>query len=257
MQMSELKKNVTQLLTAMALFTFACSGTLSAEIWGKVDVAPAYVHIDVLEHQRTVHRMDMIAFKGDATIVVWKGLCIKPTLLAGTGGGDIVSTGAGIGHCTPICDWLVLTPSVGCLYTNLTTHIDLDIPFPVTPISPDGKFHLHRVKENFWSISPYIGLDATFRITCDWRIYAQVQYAWSRTHTTLTKHHALPTKANGAKFQHKDTSKANGPSYGLMVEYDVTDCISVNLGGAYNLSLTKEKHGLRGAGCKLGLAYWF
>lgn len=252
MDMLDLKNYAKSLIvTAASLCSLLNSNNLSAEVWGKVDVAPAYVHIDVLEHERTVHRMDMIALKADATVIVWKGLCFKPTLLAGTGGGDIVSTGAGVGFCIPCWEWLVLTPSVGCLYTNLTTHIDLDIPFP---LSPTGTYHLHRVKENFWSVSPYLGLDATFRINCDWRICAQFQYSWSTTHTTLSKQEAFP---NGSKFKHTDKSKANGPSYGLMLEYDLTECVSVNLGGAYNLSLTKEKHGLRGAGVKLGLGYWF
>lgn len=253
MHRTNLQQKAKQLILSIAtLCLLLTSSFLSAEIWGKLDVAPAYVHIDVLEHEKTVHRIDMCAFKGDASIIIWKGLCFKPTLLAGgSGGGSIVSTGIGIGHCTPIWDWLVLTPSAGCLYTSLSTHIDLDIPFP---LSPTGFFHLHRVKENFASVSPYIGLDATFRITCDWRVYLQFQYAWSKTHTTLTKSHAFP---GGTKFKHTDNSKANGPNWGVMVEYDVLECLSVNCGAAYNTSLTKEKHGLRGYGCKLGLAYWF
>lgn len=253
MHMSNLQRTIKRLFTTGAsLCLLFSSSVLSAEIWGKVDVAPAYVHIDVLEHEKTVHRIDMCAFKGDATVIVWKGLCFKPTVLAGgSGGGNIVTTGLGLGFCTPCWDWLVLTPSAGCLYTNMTTHIDLDIPFP---LSPTGFFHLHRVRENFWSVSPYIALEATFRIRCDFRICAQFQYAWSTTHTTLSKHEAFP---NGKRFKHTDKSHSDGPSYGVLVEYDLNDCFSINAGAAYNLTLTKEKHGLRGYGGKLGLAYWF
>lgn len=221
---------------------------VSAEICGKVDIAPAYVHIDVLQNHKTIHRMDLAAFKGDATIVVWKGLCFKPTLLVGGNNGSLVSTGLGIGHCTPIWDWLMITPSVGVLYTNL--HTTLDLPGQLPEELGGAHYLIENVKEKFWSISPYIGLDFTFNIRCDWRIYAQVQYSWSKTHTTLEK-----KGENG--FVNKDKSHSEGPSYGLLLEHDLNDSFSINLGGAYNISLTKEKHGLRGAGCKLGIAYWF
>jgi hypothetical protein len=42
-----------------------------------------------------------------------------------------------------------------------------------------------------------------------------------------------------------------------MLETDINDCWSVNIGGAYNISLSHEKHGLRAYGGRLALAYWF
>ena len=52
-------------------------------------------------------------------------------------------------------------------------------------------------------------------------------------------------------------SKPKGSNYGVMIEHDLNDRWSINLGGAYNTSLTKEKHGIRGYGGRLGCAYWF
>lgn len=199
---------------------------------GKVDFAPAYVHIDILEHQKTVKRMDLLAFKADATIVINNGFCLKPTILAGTGHGAIFSGGLGIGHCIPITNRITLTPYVGCTYTHLRTTIDIPM------------LALKDLKERFRSISPYVSLEATIKIAEGWRICGVVQYAWSRTHTTIK--HLLSDKSN-----------AKGPNYALLLEHDLNDKWSVNIGAAYNISLTKEKHGLRGAGVKLGLARWF
>lgn len=214
------------------------SSSLAAEIWGKADFAPAFVHVDVLESNKTVKRMNMIAFKGDATIIVWKGVCLKPTLLLGTGGGGIASGGLGIGHCTPINDWLCVTPSAGCLLTHLHTKIKVHHPLA-------GEIHF---KEKFRSISPYISLEVTVKFAEKWRVCAQYQYSWSSTRTKLS---------DGPISIPEFKSHSDGASYAAMIEYDVTKCWSIQLGGAYNISLSKEKHGLRGYGGKLGVAYWF
>ena len=60
-------------LTALFLTSF-----LSAEIKGKVDIGPAYLSVDILESGKTEQTLSMGAVKGDATIAVWKGICIKP-----------------------------------------------------------------------------------------------------------------------------------------------------------------------------------
>lgn len=211
---------------------------LSAEICGKVDAAPVFAHIDVLESGHTVKRMDMLAFKADATVVVWKGLCFKPTILAGSGHGSLLTGGMGIGHVTPINDWFCVTPSVGCLYTQL--HTKIKIPFPVA----EGVFVPVKIKEKFRSISPYICLEVSIKFAKDWRICFQYQYAWSSTRTKLS---GLP------EFK----SHSDGPNYAALLEYDINDSWSLQAGAAYNITLSKEKHGLRGYGGKIGVAYWF
>lgn len=205
---------------------------LHAETKGKVDLAPAYVHIDILESGKTVKRMDLPAVKSEATILIYKGLCLKPNILYGSGRGSIFNAGLGIGYCLPISERVCLTPSVGCSFTNLRTTINIPLL---------GLFHLN---ERFRSISPYVGLDATYSITECWRICAAVQYVFSRTHTKIE--HLLT-----------DKSHTKGPNYGIMLERDLNEEWSVQLGAAYNISLSKEKHGLRGYGFKLGLAKWF
>lgn len=205
---------------------------LDALCYGKIDVGPAYVHVDILENQKTVKNMDMVAFKGDATILIYKGICLKPTVLYGSANGSVFSSGAGIGHCFPLFNQrLTLTPSIGCNFTHLRTTFSLH------------QLGLKNLKETFRSTSPYASLEATISLGDSWRICGLYQYAWSRTHTTI-------------KNLTRDKSHSRGPNYGLLIEYDFAKNWSVNVGGAYNLTLTKEKHGLRGAGVKLGLVRW-
>lgn len=221
----------------MGLCTTVCSMVLSSSR-GKIDVAPAYAHVDVLQSGKTIKRLDMFAGKGDATILIWHGLCLKPTVLYGKEGkNSLFSGGIGLGHYTPLTDKFTLTPSVGCLYTQLRSQFMLD----------SFEMPLHA-KQRFQSVSPYAAMEMTWCFAPTWRVCAQYQYCWSHSHTV--------TKVALVGNQ-KDNSKACGPNYAIMLEKDLTQCLSINLGAAYNISLSKEKHGLRGYGVKLGIAYWY
>lgn len=212
--------------------------SLTARCSGKVDLGPAYIHLDMLESGHTVKTMDLLGVKADAMILFFegKGWGIKPSILYGRGDsklGEVFSGGIGFGHCTPITDCLTITPSIGISYGYIKTRVRLPDFF--------GRMHF---TEKFRSVSPYVSLDATYTICKGFRICGMFQYAWSRTHTTIV----------GLL---KDKSNAKGPNYALMLEYDLNAKWSVQLAGAYNISLSKEKHGVRGAGGKIGVAYWF
>lgn len=225
---------ISKILLLICLLIASTTKGYCDKCGGKVDMGPAYVHIDVLESGRTVHRMDLAAFRADATVVIWKGLCLKPTLLYGTGHGYLLTTGMGLGFIFPIQKNFCVTPSIGYNYTYLRTHINVRTPF----------FILRHLKEKFRSNTPYVACDASYTFCPAWRICGNIQYSWSSTHTTI-------------RPLISQSSHSDGPSYSLMLEHDIDNAWSVNVGGAYNSSLSKEKHGIRGAGVKLGLAYWF
>ncbi len=212
--------------------SFFCMKTINAEIKGKIDAGPAFVHLDILESDRTVKTMDLVAVKVDGTLVLHEGLCLKPNILYGANNGSLFVTGLGLGYILPINETWTVTPSIGMTYTHVKTTIN--IPF----------LNLFHLKEKFHSKSAYVCLEGTYNINACWRVNASYQYAWSRSMTKIT---ALP-----------DTnSKTQGPSYALQLEKDLNKFWSVNIGVAYNLSLTKEKHGLRAYGTKIGIAHWF
>ncbi len=207
---------------------------LEAKIWGKVDLSAAYVHLDILESNRTVQKIDMPAVRLDGNIVFYEGWCIKPLVMYGKNQAELTTLGLGIGHVIPFWECFYLTPSVGCSYTHVTTTFHLRHP-------DFGHLQFH---EEFHSIAPYGCLELTYTIREDMRVTGSFQWAWARTHTKI-------------KRLLDDKSNSNGPNIGLQFEYDLSKCWSVNIGGAYNESLGETKDGIRAWGGKLGLARWF
>jgi hypothetical protein len=133
-------------------------------------------------------------------------------------------------------DCLAISPLVGVTYSHVWTKVDIPA------------FMLTNLNEKFVSWAPFIGFEICYTITKGLRLSGSFQYAWSRTHTTISK---LPPPFGKTK------SNSKGPTYSLLIEKDLSDYWSINFGAAYNLGLTKERHGLRATGVKIGVAYWF
>lgn len=212
------------------LFVLLCL-TSSLFAKGRIDIGPAYVNVDMLESGKTVRTLDLFALKGDATLMIYEGLCLKPSFLFADGKANLNSASIGIGYCIPLTECLTITPSVGVTETRFKSRIDLP---------HFGMFHL---REKFTSRGQYVCLDASWTFLEGWRLYAVTQYSWSHVHTKV------------GPFSHKN--KTEGPSYALALEHDINESFSISLSAGYNASLSKEKHGLRGKGIKLGLVYWY
>jgi hypothetical protein len=236
----------------IAVVAFLSNNNSANALCGKVDAGAIYAHIDVLNFGHTDHVCDMGGIKADSAILLVDGygFALKPNIiLAGNNDSYLFVESIGLGHCTPITcitKDLVVTPSVGVQFTQFKTEFEH---------TRNGIFDVH---ESFSSISPYVALEVCYTFCTNWRICGMVQYAWSRTHTTIKGTLNNPFIAP-IPIDFKDRSKSNteGPSYSAMLEYDVTKKWSVNIGATYNISLSHEKHGLRGYGVKLGTAYWF
>lgn len=217
-------------LVSFILSIFA-SKYLFGDCRGKTDIGPAYVHLDVLNFGKTVKTMDMAAIKVDSNYLIHKGLCIKPGVLYGSNRGSLLTVSMGLGYALPYKRWC-FTPSAGVFFTKVKTTVPIEFfGFKV------------KAKEQFTSWSSYLSFEIFYTIAKNWRTGFQYQYAWSRSHTTI--------KGFGS-----DKTNAKGPSYAWILERDLSDHWSINFGAAYNVSLTREKHGLRGYGAKLGIAYW-
>lgn len=231
--MTSISKN-NILISLCFLIILLIPSALKAEICGKIDAGPAWVHIDVLESNHTVKKIDMPAIKADSTLILWKGICLKPSMLYGRiSNSETFSGGLGLGHYTPITSTFSVTPSIGCSYTQFKTTLHID--YFGLPLS---------LKERFRSVSPYAALEASYCFTPGWRICGIFQYVFSRTHTTI--------KNLGTTKSHP-----KGPNYVLLLERDLNAHWSINIAAAYNISLTKEKHGLRAYGARIAAAYWF
>lgn len=230
-------KITTKIRNALFLLGLLITPQISfAECAGKIELAPAFLHIDILESGKTIKRMDMPAVRGEISYLFWQGFYIKPIIVYGNGGSAKGGTAIGsvsLGRCIPLNDKLILSPSVGIGYSHLWTKID----FPA--------LGLENLKEKFKSLSPFVGIDAIYTIQKGLRLNLSVQYAWARTHTSI------------AQVVRRQKNHSQGFNYSCMVEQDLNDKWSVNVGATYSLSLSKEKHGVRGTGVKAGLARWF
>ncbi len=204
-------------------------------VQGKVDVGPIFVHIDILESGRTVNRMDMMGGRFDFSYFLHRGLYVKPTVMyanAGSNRGELFTASLGLGYLFPVAPQILVAPSFGANYSHIWTRINF-IPL-----------QLKDLKETFNAWAPFIELDIYYTFMAKWRLCYGIQYSWSRSHITVEKL---------AKYK----SKSQGFAHSILLEHDLSDQWSWNIGAAYNLSLSKEKHGLRGTGVKTGIVRWF
>lgn len=218
------------LMISLCIFTHK----LHSDVHGQVYVAPMFLRVKVQESGRTVKKIDMGAGRIDATILPFEGygFCLKPFFFGGSGEGDIFSGGCAIGHYTPICEKLAVNPAIGYGFTDLNTRIDLPM------------LGLKHLRERFRSHSLYLTFEVYFQLTPCWLITGVYQYAWARTHTTI-----------GSIIS--SHSHSQGSNYAILVDYFLNKNWSINAAVGYNYSLSKEKHGLKAMGAKLGLGYFF
>ncbi len=205
---------------------------------GKIDAAPIYIHMDVLENGRTVHKVNMGGARLDGTYVFCGGWTLKSTLMGSFGNGTFGSASAGFGYTLPVSKELIFTPFGGISYTYLRTSFDFFHP-EFGLLLEEGSRHTYK------SYSPLVGLDVSYTLCESWRILGTIQYGWAHTRTTI------------GNFVDNNRSKSEGFAYGLTLEKDITKTMSINAGLGYNNTLSKEKHGLRGYGAKVGFVYWF
>ncbi len=224
---------------------FASAPLMAYDYCGKAEISPAFVHIDVLESGKTVHRMDLGAIKCDANWNFWGPMLLKPTFLYGKGKSkdEAIQAGIGLAACFPFREKWYFTPGIGVNWGWIKTGLEVEAPVFVENL-PEPLLVKLKLTEKFRSISPYINFEASYTFVKGWRVVGNIQYSYSRTHTIIKP------------FVH-DKSHSEGFSYSGMLEHDLNAHWSINAGGAYNLSLTKEKHGMRIWGFKLGLACWF
>jgi hypothetical protein len=206
-----------------------------ADTLGKIEAAASYIHIDLIEAKNTIKEIDMPGIRVEGAYSFDHGVYLKPCVMyAKKNESELISAGASLGICIPYRERFLVSPSLGVNYTKLNTKIDLEF----------GNGILITAHETFEGWAPYLGLEITYRIRKDLRLSLSGQYAWSRSETDIKK--ILRSK-----------SDSSGPAYGVMLEYDFTDCWSVNIGAAYNESYSRERNGIRGRGGKIGLVRWF
>jgi len=240
--------HVKKIIALFLLIACACfaddSETECKECRGKIDTGPTYVNIDVLQNGRTIRSLDLFAWKADLFYRIISGFSVKASGLIGGGDARFFTAGGSVGFCFPVFERINLFPNIG--YCGGRFHSTIDLPIEV---APGMHIHIQDVNEHVKSSGPFIGLDGTFKIDETWRIILVFQYAWSKVHTHFTKH-------KDGIDAHYD-SRTRGPNYAAVIEHDIADNWSLSFGVGYNLTISKDKEGLRGKGAKAGIVYWF
>lgn len=223
-------------LIILSIFLLSTSlNHLFSDTNGKIEVGASYVHIDLIESGITMKDIDMPAVRVEAAWCMGKGIYLKPFGMYGKNGdSELKTAGLSLGVCMPLGKCFLISPSIGINYTHLDTTIDLAFG--------DGMFF--TFDETFEGWAPNIGLEITYRFRPNLRLSLSGQYAWSRSETDIKN-----------LFSAKSDSR--GPAYAAMIEYDFSECWSVNFATAYNESYSREKNGIRGRGGKIGLVRWF
>lgn len=228
-----MKLTIYRLLTLFLLLSFTQA---MAEIKGRADLGAVYAEVDILESGKTIETLHMKGAKFDSTIVLYQGYTVKASALWCEEHGGLTSGTLAVGYMVPIGQRWKFLPNVGMNWSYLHTTVEFkDFGLQL------GRTHF---KERFRSDTPFIGLDIGFAITDDLTLIAMYQYGWARTHTKIR------TIAS-------QKSHSCGPNYALALDYSIAEHWSLSLAGSYNITLSKEKHGLRGKGLKLGVAYYF
>lgn len=218
------------------MFSVICA-PLFAELRGKIDVGATIMEIDILESGKTVKTLHMQGAKAEATVLIYQGLCIKAGGLWGEKHGILRSGSAAVGYYIPLTKKFKILPNVGMTWTYLRFGIDKE------------ELMLFDLKERFRSRSPFIAMEFAYCFAEKWTLVGLYQYAWSHTSTKI-RAPELGTIVN-------DKSHSDGPNYAIGLDYSLNKNWSISLGAGYNITLSHEKHGIRGKGVKLGLAYYF
>lgn len=228
-------------LVTSSLSAASCNtGDCGPKTCGKVDLGAAYVHIDLLENGVTSERMDIPAGRLDICYGIWGGVAIKGNVTYGYNNQELLMTGVGLAHITPITDRITLTPVAGFNYSYLDTEADILLPLPFG--------YLTDISRTFRSYAGFIGLEGTYKICDGLRLYVSYQYAWTRNITDFNLPDPLPSRFR----EHSE-----GSAVSVQLEKDLNDKWSVNVAGAYNNSMSKERNGMRAYGFKAGIARWF
>ena len=193
---SRIKTAIASLLFSLGALALLHPSQSHAKCLSKIDLGPAYIHLDVLHEKQTIKELDMAGIRADFSAVFGNGWVIKPTALYGKAhDGELTAFGAGFGRCVPVMDCLILTPQVGLSYSNLNTTIHLDL-------GPMGEV---KYRERFRALVPYVALEAIFKLAKDWRLCVTAQYGWSHSKTRVKE-----------LFSKKSDSE--GPNFGVLLE---------------------------------------
>lgn len=222
---------VPQVLAVLfVIASLLCPQLLTAT--GKIDVGATHVHVDLINNGSRVRSIAMQGVATNATVSIYKALVAKPSAILTEGEGNYFQTGSNIGLYIPVGECFSITPSAGGSYSWLRVHADIPL------------LSLYGLNQRFLTRAVNMAVDGSWQPNPRILLSASLQYAWARSHTTIP---------NIVSYK----AESKGFNYILMFDYYLTECLTVNVTGAWQNSRDKERHGSQARGLRVGLGYFF
>jgi hypothetical protein len=216
---------------------------------GKLELGPAYMHIDMLSDGVIRNKLDLYGMQANASVIVWKGATFKLGGIYGRNDGQVNSLSFAAGWTIPleVYGWkFYITPNGGYTIGYLRGNTDLDARFiPLNGI---------RVKQAFHNKTPFVGIDITSVISEKWTTTTVIQYGWTRSKVTWDNPAVMGVSMIPANGQ---TTESRGFNLGSVVDYWVTENWSINLAVGTQHSRGKEKDATKAFGGRIGVGYYF
>ena len=220
----------------MAFFLF--SGLVEASMPGRLDIGAFLTDIDIVNTGKKVKNINMHGVSGDGTLLVYKGLCLKPSFAYAIGDADYYNLGMNLGFCIPVNDKLLIVPSAGLAYSDM--EFTVDIPM----------LGLNNVDQKMAARSQNISLDVNYKLHSRFSVTGILQKAWSQTTTTIDTPASFPMDLS-------NKAESTGFNYVLALNYFLNDNWAINLAGVLQKSRSKEKHGMDAKAVRLAVGYMF
>lgn len=232
---------ILKILVCLSLILIAPTLSYAYQIRGRADVSFLGMTISHLANNKTVNKSNIFGTRVDATIVPFEGygIAFKPMAAYATGEGDLVQGGIQIAHYTPINDCITLVPGIGYTYSDFRSKIKIPIS-PVDSLNIDQKVDSNVI---------FCACDVYYTINEQWMLTGVFQYGWARSHSKI--------HSDVLEIYDVEKGSSDGPSIAGMVDYYITKSWSINGAVGYSKTLSKERHGLKAFGYKVGLGYLF
>ncbi len=229
-------------LVCLCLILIAPTLSYAYQIRGRADVSFLGMSISHLIDNKTANKSNVYGSRVDATIVPFEGygIAFKPMALYATGDGDLLQGGIQIAHYTPINDCITLVPGIGYTYSDLRSKIKIQLP-NVGPFTFNQKVDSNII---------FCACDVYYKIDEQWMLTGVFQYGWARSHSKIHSMDVFGTNI-------VEEGSSDGPSFAGIVDYYITKSWSISTAVGYSKTLSKERHGLKALGYKVGLGYLF
>lgn len=141
--------------------------------------------------------------------------------------GHVYDANIAVGYQFQLCDdSLALSPVIG--YSWNGQHLEIKNGHNCIPVSTSIE-NLHSKYHARWN-GPFLGIDADYRFSCDWSLFATYEFHWAHYHAKA--HWNLRTDLVDGRFHHS-ARNGYGNLVNLGIKWDFCECWTASLIGQW------------------------